>query len=112
MAAGALGFVHRAESKGREKGKNARKGRCYAQYVVEDCKKSGLSLAEVRSGSRRDRFTCGGTKIVRGTGFSMAHRWFLTSSWRSYSTSRISSRYRSSMILNTPMANSATKKNA
>ena len=45
----------------------ARKGNRYAERVVaEECKKSGVSLTELRSGSRRGRLPAVRTKIVRG----------------------------------------------
>jgi putative transposase len=45
----------------------ARKGNRYAERVVaEECKKSGVSLTELRSGSRRGRLPTVRTKIVRG----------------------------------------------
>jgi hypothetical protein len=43
-----------------------RKGTRYADRVVaEECKKSGVSLTELRSGSRRGRLPAVSTKIVR-----------------------------------------------
>ena len=45
----------------------ARKVSRYAERVVaEECKKSGVSLTEFRSGSRRGRLPAVRTKIVRG----------------------------------------------
>ena len=45
----------------------ARRGNRYAERVVaEECKKSGVSLTELRSGSRRGRLPGVRTKIVRG----------------------------------------------
>jgi putative transposase len=45
----------------------ARRGNRYAERVVaEQCKKSGVSLTELRSGSRRGRLPAVRTKIVRG----------------------------------------------
>ena len=44
----------------------ARKRNRYAERVVaEECKKSGVSLTELRSGSRRGRLPTVRTKIVR-----------------------------------------------
>jgi hypothetical protein len=45
----------------------AKKRNRYAERVVaEECKKSGVSLTELRSGSRRGRLPAVRTKIVRG----------------------------------------------
>ena len=45
----------------------AKKRNRYAERVVaEECKKSGVSLVELRSGSRRGRLPAVRTKIVRG----------------------------------------------
>jgi hypothetical protein len=45
----------------------ARKGNRDAERVVaEECKKSGVSLTELRSGSRRGRLPAVRTRIVRG----------------------------------------------
>jgi hypothetical protein len=65
MAADALGFVHRRKAKEEKRGK-CKKGKVLRPACRGDCEKSGLSLAELRSGSRRDRLPTVGTKIVRG----------------------------------------------
>jgi putative transposase len=45
----------------------ARKGKRYTErVVVEECKKSGVSLTELQSGSGRGRLPAVRTKIVRG----------------------------------------------